>query len=254
MFGVTRNTLRFYEKKDLLKPTVIDPETGYRFYGFAEIERLHLILRYRESGMMLAEIKDYLDGKVSARELEQELEKRLQAVRNGLDILRSQDIRENEYIVERIALPGCVCAVEPVVWTGSEASASEFCSLLFQQKTEFFKIHHKYPDFVEWLDDELIGNGFLSDRVPVNICIKADPIDPPGNAVSYPPTEAIATCHIGCYSTIAAAYTTLLNYMRDNGLVQSGHAREIYLLGPYAVDQERFVTKVIIPVRNALTI
>ena len=251
IFGVTRNTLRFYEKKNMLKPTVIDPETGYRLYGYGEVERLHLILRYKESGMTLAEIKDYLDGKVSAYELEQELEKRLEAVRNGLDILRSQDIRENVYAVEHIVLPECVCAVEPVVWTGSEASASEFCDLLFQQKKEYSKIRHKYPRFQEWLDDDLIENAFISDSIHVNICMEADPNDPPKNAVTYPSTEAITTLHVGDYSTIDKAYKVLLDYMRDNRLVQNGHAREAYLLGPYAFSEERYVTKVMIPVRNA---
>jgi DNA-binding transcriptional MerR regulator len=250
MFDITRNTLRFYEKRDLLKPAETDPATGYRYYGFAEIEKLHLILRYKESGMTLAEIKSYLDGKITAAELEKEMQKRLEAVKNGLDILRSHNIEENVYVVERIVLSECVCVVKPVVWTGSEATALEFCSFWGQQESSVFKIRHKYPDFVEWLDDSLIENGFIADSIPINLCIKADRSDLPKGAVTYPATDAVVTCHVGSYNTIAAAYHKLLDYIRENNLIRNGHAREVNLLGPFAVGAERFITKVILPVRD----
>ncbi len=134
MFGVYQKTLRFYEKKDLLKPSSIDPDTGYRFYGFAEIEKLHLILRYKESGMTLAEIKAYLEGNITAGDLEKELVKRLEAVKTGLEILRSQNIKENEYVVERIFLPESVCSVESIITTGSESAAAEFCGSWIRKK------------------------------------------------------------------------------------------------------------------------
>lgn len=250
MFGITRNTLRFYEKKELLKPAEVDPATGYRYYGFAEIEKLHLILRYKESGMTLAEIKSYMDGKITAEELENELVKRLEAVKNGLDILKSHNIKENNYAVERVVLPECVCVVKPVVWTSSESTAVEFCGFLGQQENNSFKIRHKYPDFAEWLDDSLIENGFIADSIPINLCIKADQSDLPKYTVTYPATDAVVTCHIGSYNTIAAAYNRLLDYIRENNLIRNGHAREVNLLGPFAVDEERFITKVMIPVRD----
>jgi len=250
MFCITRNMLLFYEKKGLLKPSEIDPTTGYRYYGFAEIEKLHLILRYKESGMTLAEIKSYLDGKITVCELEKELQKRLEAVKNRLDILKSLNVKENVYSVERIVLSECVCLVEPVVWTSSEATALEFCGFWDQMENSIFKIRHKYPDFVEWLDDSLIENGFIADSTPVNLYIKADHSDLLKGAITYPATDAVVTCHVGSYNTIAAAYRTLLDYIRENNLIRNGHAREVNLLGPFAVDAERFITKVIIPVRD----
>ena len=250
LLGVTRNTLRFYEKKGLLKPARIDPATGYRYYGFAEIEKLHLILRYKESGMKLVEIKAYLEGSMTARDLERELNKRLEAIRNGLDILRSHEINENEYIVERIVVPECVCAVYSFVTTGPEVSAATFCGIWDQKKNQTLKIRHKYPDFAEWLDDEQIENGFFAEKMPVNLCVRVDPEDPPRNAVTYPSVEAVTTRHNGNYRNITAAYHILLDYMKKNNLVQNGHVREVYLLGPYAVDAERFITRIIIPVKN----
>ncbi len=250
MFGVTRNTLRFYEKKDLLKPSSIDPDTGYRFYGFAEIEKLHLILRYKESGMTLAEIKAYLEGNITAGDLEKELVKRLEAVKTGLEILRSQNIKENEYVVERIFLPESVCSVESIITTGSESAAAEFCGILDQKKNKSLKIRRKYPDFIEWLNDDLIENGFFSEKMPLNLCIQVNMDDPPEDAVIYPAGDAVTTRHVGGYRSIVNAYHALLEYMRKNNLVQNGHAREVYLLGPFAVNAERFITKIIIPVRR----
>ncbi len=56
--------------------------------------------------------------------------------------------------------------------------------------------------------------------------------------------------YVGGLPQYCNAYHALLEYMRKNNLVQNGHAREVYLLGPFAVNAERFITKIIIPVRR----
>ncbi len=58
--GVTTRTLRWYDKIDLLKPSRTT-ESGYRYYGPAEVDRLQDILFYRALGVDLAQIKECLD-------------------------------------------------------------------------------------------------------------------------------------------------------------------------------------------------
>jgi len=58
--GVTTRTLRWYDNIDLLKPSRT-AESGYRYYGPAEVNRLQDILFYRALGVELAEIKHYLN-------------------------------------------------------------------------------------------------------------------------------------------------------------------------------------------------
>ena len=54
-------TLRLYDKMGLLKPTVINEETGYRYYDIRQNARLDMIAYMKELGMSLAEIKDILE-------------------------------------------------------------------------------------------------------------------------------------------------------------------------------------------------
>ncbi len=59
--GVTTRTLRWYDKIGLLKPSRI-AESGYRYYGPEEVDRLQDILFYRALGVELAQIKKCLDA------------------------------------------------------------------------------------------------------------------------------------------------------------------------------------------------
>ena len=59
--GVSVRTLHHYDTIDLLKPTKVT-EAGYRLYDDAALERLYLILVFREFGLPLKEIKGLLDG------------------------------------------------------------------------------------------------------------------------------------------------------------------------------------------------
>lgn len=58
--GVSTRTLRWYDKIGLLKPGRV-AESGYRYYGLAEVNRLQDILYYRALGVELARIRESLD-------------------------------------------------------------------------------------------------------------------------------------------------------------------------------------------------
>ena len=78
--GVTTRTLRWYDKIGLLKPSRI-AESGYRYYGSAEVDRLQDILYYRALGVELAQIRECLDDPSFDR---------LSTLRNHLAALESQ--------------------------------------------------------------------------------------------------------------------------------------------------------------------
>ena len=59
--GVSVRTLHHYDSLGLLKPAQVT-EAGYRLYGEAELERLYMILVFRELGLSLKEIREILDA------------------------------------------------------------------------------------------------------------------------------------------------------------------------------------------------
>ncbi|WP_406435651.1 MerR family transcriptional regulator [Streptomyces sp. NBC_00631] len=50
--------LRLYDELDLLKPARVDPDTGYRYYADAQLERARLVAWLRRLGMPLARIRE----------------------------------------------------------------------------------------------------------------------------------------------------------------------------------------------------
>jgi DNA-binding transcriptional MerR regulator len=62
--GVTSRTLRYYESIALLQPSHIGAN-GLRFYGVAELARLHRILSLRELGLSLDAIKATLNDELT---------------------------------------------------------------------------------------------------------------------------------------------------------------------------------------------
>ena len=81
--GVTTRTLRWYDQIGLLRPGRV-AESGYRYYGPAQVDRLQDILYYRAMGMELGRIRDCLDDPAFDR---------LAALRSHLTQLQAQQAR-----------------------------------------------------------------------------------------------------------------------------------------------------------------
>ncbi|CAM5509324.1 MerR family transcriptional regulator [Streptomyces californicus] len=54
--------LRLYGERGLLPPAEVDPRTGFRRYGLAQVERARRIALLRATGMPLARIAEVLDS------------------------------------------------------------------------------------------------------------------------------------------------------------------------------------------------
>lgn len=100
--GVTTRTLRWYDQIGLLKPSRV-AESGYRYYGGAEVDRLQDILYYRALGVELARIKECLDDPSFDRlaalrnhlaALEAERERLEQLIRSVKDTIGSEERNE----------------------------------------------------------------------------------------------------------------------------------------------------------------
>ena len=105
--GVTTRTLRWYDQIGLLKPSRV-AESGYRYYGRAEVDRLQDILYYRALGVELAQIKECLDdpsfdrlaalrNHLAALEMERErLEKLIRSVKDTIGAEERKEFMSDE--------------------------------------------------------------------------------------------------------------------------------------------------------------
>jgi DNA-binding transcriptional MerR regulator len=66
---VSPRMLRHYHDLGLLRPERVDPTTGYRSYGVAQLVRLHRLLALRDLGFSLEQIRGRLADDVSLEQL-----------------------------------------------------------------------------------------------------------------------------------------------------------------------------------------
>ena len=55
--------LRYYDKQNMLKPSYIDEETGYRFYEITQLEEANMIMKLRSLDFSNKVIKEILNDK-----------------------------------------------------------------------------------------------------------------------------------------------------------------------------------------------
>jgi MerR family copper efflux transcriptional regulator len=63
--GVNVETLRYYERLDLLSPSTRKP-SSYRVYGLSELRRLHFIKNAQALGFTLQEIAEFLNLRIGS--------------------------------------------------------------------------------------------------------------------------------------------------------------------------------------------
>lgn len=75
--GVSVRTLHYYDEIELLKPAIVDEQTGYRYYDEQSFERMQEILFYRELDFSLKSICSILSSPDYNKEKAMEEQKRL---------------------------------------------------------------------------------------------------------------------------------------------------------------------------------
>ena len=60
--GVSVRTLHYYDEIGLLKPAIVDRQTGYRFYDESSLSRMQEILFFRELDFSLKSISEILSS------------------------------------------------------------------------------------------------------------------------------------------------------------------------------------------------
>ena len=83
--NITVKTLHHYEKLELIIPTRVDPNTGYRYYSDEESLNVKIILFMKDLGFSLSEIKNVLSDNVRKEELIGSLSFKLEQASNELD-------------------------------------------------------------------------------------------------------------------------------------------------------------------------
>ncbi|EEM17847.1 MULTISPECIES: MerR family transcriptional regulator [Bacillus] len=61
MHNIAESTLRYYDEKGIFHPSIVDPQTKYRYYTIDQFALLDTIKFLRQLNISLKEIKEYID-------------------------------------------------------------------------------------------------------------------------------------------------------------------------------------------------
>lgn len=91
--GISESTLRYYEKKKLIR--VNRDVNGHRNYLESDIEWIKFIQRLKNTGMMLCDIQKYSELRYQG---DSTLQQRLLILKNHRQIIKKEIIKWNEYL------------------------------------------------------------------------------------------------------------------------------------------------------------
>jgi DNA-binding transcriptional MerR regulator/effector-binding domain-containing protein len=231
-------TLRYYHEVGLLEPAVVDPDSGYRYYRPGQAHSAHLVRRFRDLGLPVADVKAVLAAP--------DLNARDAILAGHLDRMREQ-LRQTEAAVDslRRMLEGgsrSILIEERVLEGGPTLSVA--ADLLRQ-------------DLLPWWWDALAGlratataagleqNGpvgglyddalFTQDagHARVYLPVKDSPaLDDTDARWELPAGRFAVALHDGAHTDVDRTYAALGTYAVAHNLDGDGPVRERYLTNP----------------------
>ena len=240
IFNISRQTLIFYHKKNILVPNIIDEENGYRYYSNEQIWDLFFLLTLKKAGFSLEEIKRYVEIKNSdesimflenkINEIDKkisELKKSKKTILKKLENIRdfsSTSTKEDEFKIEEI---------ENINWysidmkekTDEVEMATNYEKLnSFAKKYSIDDIEYITMTEIENIENVKIDGGIVPVEkvgivIPKNIAIEKSEELILGKVISIKYNNP--------YSNLVKTYQNLKSYIEKNGYKTYGYAIEI---------------------------
>lgn len=263
IFNISRQTLIFYHKKNILIPDIIDEENGYRYYSNEQIWDLFFLLTLKKAGFSLEEIKAYSEIKNSDKSIIflenkineinkkiSELKKSKKTILKKLENIRdfsSTSTKEEEFKIEKI---------ENIKWysidmkdgTDEVEMATNYEKInSFAKKYSIDDIEYITMTNIKDIDNIKNEEGIVPVKkigiiIPKNIMIEKSEELSLGKVISIKYNNP--------YSNLVKTYKNLKNYIKKNNYTTYNYAIEI--AHELAISTENGIggiLKIIIPIK-----
>ena len=229
--GVSIRTLRHYDEIGLLRPTTVDPDTGYRGYAAAQLRQLNRIMALKDLGLTLGQVRRLQDG-VTLGELHgmlllrrAQLEHELQRHANQLlgvearlrSIAREDDMPADDIVAKTIPAMGVVAIAgrSPGFGPANIVPVVNQLDAQFHQLGIYDRVKEAGPRLVFYEQEE---------GEDVTVFLAVPVVEPPGElpaAAHYrvlPEIEAAVTVRSGPAATIyPMVYHDLVRWIEERG-------------------------------------
>jgi DNA-binding transcriptional MerR regulator len=237
--GLSVKTLRFYHDKQLLMPSYIDQNTGYRYYDHNNVEKARLITVFRKMEFPINQILEILDNYDDQSDILNYLEKHKSLIEDKIrkhrDILISlNQIISNEKeainIMHNSKFKVEEKMLEPMLVAGIRMTGKySDCGKGFSKIGKNFGRFICGKPFCLYYDAE-----YKENDADFETCM---PIreEKQVNGISVRQLsggKCISLLHKGPYEQLGRSYEKVLEYAKNKGLKLALPSREVYLKGP----------------------
>lgn len=259
LMQVTVKTLRHYETKGLLLPDEVDEWTGYRYYSFAQMQRMQSIRQLQRLGFSLEEIKDLLEDQIHTPSIEL-LDEKIRATEKQLGELNERlaklldwrDSRQKAKIMEKIIiqeLPEIIVASHREVIPNYDA-LGPLCYMKIGPAMAVAGCKCPDPGYCFTIDH---NREYRTEDIDIEYCEQVEELLPDTDFIKFKRLPAIpkALCmrHVGPYDRFYESFTEAVRYLESNGMRIAGSPRFSYIDGAWNQDDsEKWLSVIQIPV------
>ncbi|MDL2289049.1 MerR family transcriptional regulator [Oscillospiraceae bacterium OttesenSCG-928-F05] len=258
--GMDRQRLIFYDRIGLLSPDRTDPQTGYRYYAYPQIDTANVIWALRETGMSLGDIKAYLDSRSPEALVGAFSERRHDIDRQILRLTRIRRMIDARIQLTEEARTVAIGEVQLI----STPAKPLFLGHEIPPITDSEEEWEYLPAFYDLCDAYELPTG-----LPVGTLVRAEQIharqwrqpsryyyhllpDVPSPLCGERPEGLYAVgCDLADYGAYEPLYTRLFQFIDAQHLTIAGGAYEDYLLDEIATpNPENYLVRIAIQVRR----
>jgi len=258
---ISVQTLRHYDKIDLLKPSVVNDDNGYRYYTHNQILLVKIIQQFKTMNFSLGEIGEIIgrnDLSLINRvllqkkfEIKNQIEE-LQNIEGKLDAMVENvhfAAKENmESLVEIKKLPP-----RKVAYTRYRSPCYPDSFILRYNELQNIiaeKEFHIDGAFMAIFHDHYTVFDFNNADIEVCVEIK-DQIKGSGIVRILPKGSYLSVLHKGSYAKTSEKYAYMIKWCEENGYEIIGKAIEIYIIDVFLTkNPDEYITELQFPVRK----
>lgn len=258
MFHISVSSLRHYEKLGLIHPEYTDPDSGYRYYGVQQFERLNTIRYLRALDMPLEDIADFLQNKDVGKIQEMLIQQRetVRQKQQELQIIEQKINTRLEGLADALSsrLDTITLVQTPprrITWIRNHLSPKTYLDL----ETSIRTLQKDQEETLVFLGK--VGLGISKEHLEADayqvydtVFLLLEPEDRyQGITEELPGQTCVSIRFCGSHNEAPAYYQKLLTYIREHRLKIDGFSREVTMIDYVLTnDPKQFVTEIQIPV------
>ena len=250
LFNISRKMLLNYENHNLIMPTLVDSQSGYRYFDKYTIARIQLILDLRKAGMSVPDIGKYLKGKLSAQKQIETMTAQILAIKKAIEILEVRNTDCNAApIVKEIKLPKRYCICKDFMAEDVDDAINAVVNCYYECIRHGLSFAEGGYHFCEYNKDLFDENFYEVTDISMKICICVDEKNAPYDAVVFPETKALSISFCGEYGKSITSYEIIKKNIKDYGYTVTGFPQEIYLEGNFDNESDKNIVWIIVPIQ-----